>query len=206
MSWRAGRFAVVGVLLAVVVGCESSAPAPPEPARPTPAAARASLPLEPLEEIEPVVTAASGAEAPPEKSAPAIADESPSAPPPAAAAPITPAELAPAPAEPTLTPSEAVAALEKAGGRVELSADGPVAVFLNRTTIDDRTLRPVKFLPSIKVLNLSGTAVSDAGVEHLLGLAALERLYWHKSGLTRAGLARLQQAIPKLQILPPAAE
>jgi hypothetical protein len=101
-----------------------------------------------------------------------------------------------------LTPAEAIKAIEQAGGRVLRQGDAVSSVFLNRTSIDDKQLRPVRFLPTVRVLNLSGTRVTNAGLEHLQPLVDLERLYYYKTAITIDGLRLLKQTAPKLRPMP----
>ena len=47
-----------------------------------------------------------------------------------------------------------------------------------------------------------GTAVSDAGLRHLEGMAGLERLSLQDCpNVTEAGVARLRQALPRCRIM-----
>jgi Leucine-rich repeat (LRR) protein len=76
-----------------------------------------------------------------------------------------------------------------------------IKVFYNRTRIPDAALRPVKYLPTLKILNISDTAVTDAGLEYLKGLKELRRLYPHGSGLTDVGIEEIRVALPDLEVL-----
>ena len=59
----------------------------------------------------------------------------------------------------------------------------------------------LKGLTNLKVLALSNSQVSDAGLEHLKGLKNLEVLTLHNTQVTDAGVADLQQALPQLRIV-----
>jgi len=102
---------------------------------------------------------------------------------------------------PPETATEAIAALEEIGGRVQLEGDNAVRVFLNRTAATDWHMRAVALLREVKVLNISHTRVTDAGLEHLRALAKLERIYPHGTAVTDAGVEGLGKALPNLQIL-----
>ena len=80
--------------------------------------------------------------------------------------------------------------------------DGQVVkVFLNRTAIRDRELRPVKYLPTIKVLNITGTKVSDAGLAYVKELTSLEHFYPDGTLISDEGIAGLKETLPKLLVL-----
>lgn len=106
------------------------------------------------------------------------------------------------PEDTEMTPQQAVAAIKKSKGRVEQDEDGNVIkVFLNRTGISDKGLRPLKYLPTVKVLNITGTGVSDAGLVYLKELTQLEHLYPDQTDISDAGIASLKEALPKLIVL-----
>src|SRR5262249_12679584 len=91
---------------------------------------------------------------------------------------------------------QAVAAIEKLGGKVtrdEASPGKPVVkVDLSLSGVTDAGLAPVQGLRRLQALALSGTKVRDAGLGHLRGLQALRVLNLLHTGVTDAGLARLQ--------------
>lgn len=143
---------------------------------------------------------------------PAVADPPPTEPDPQTPEPDEPEESPPeeppdedrfiAIPDRALTPEEAREAIEAAGGRVAVDdSDNVVSVFLNRTDAGDDVLRAVKYLPTVKVVNLTGTRVTDEGLEHLWDLPELERIYPAWTDVTEAGLDDLQTALPELQIL-----
>ena len=106
------------------------------------------------------------------------------------------------PPDTPMTVEQAIAAIKKAKGRIEKDDDGQVVkVFLNRTAIRDRDLRPVKYLPTIKVLNITGTKVSDAGLAYVKELTALEHFYPDGTSISDEGIADLKETLPKLIVL-----
>jgi hypothetical protein len=56
----------------------------------------------------------------------------------------------------------------------------------------------LKGLINLTYLNLYGTTVSDAGLEHLKGLTNLQSLYLWQSKATAAGATNLQNTLPHL--------
>jgi len=52
----------------------------------------------------------------------------------------------------------------------------------------------------LSYIYLDHTQVGDAGLEHLKTLTSLERITLGETKVTEAGVARLKQALPRLQI------
>ncbi len=71
---------------------------------------------------------------------------------------------------------------------------------LDRTQIGDDALRTVGALEALVYLNLVGTAVTDAGLDALHGLANLRQLYLWQTSVTDEGVARLEAALPELDV------
>lgn len=98
---------------------------------------------------------------------------------------------------------EAVAALEELGARIERDEDGGVVwVDLNKPRVTDSDLRHLTKLTWSKTqtlvgnqprpaLNLRGTQVTDAGLEHLRQLTSLRLLWLDDTQVTDAGLENL---------------
>lgn len=87
---------------------------------------------------------------------------------------------------------EAIAEIEKLGGRCKLGKNGQVrAVTLTGPSLSDTDLACLKRLPGIEVLDLAKTRVSDAGLENLKGLTSLKRLSIISGRVTDAGLENL---------------
>jgi len=100
-----------------------------------------------------------------------------------------------------LTTDQAVRALEQIGARLGRDDNGNVVkVFLNRTLITDTQLWPIKYLPTVEIINFTATSISDAGLEHFKELPHLKRIYPARSKTTEAGREQLKQALPELQI------
>jgi hypothetical protein len=55
-------------------------------------------------------------------------------------------------------------------------------------------------LKGLKRLSLANTGLSDAGLKHLEGLAALEHLDLSGTKVTADGVAALKQALPKCEV------
>lgn len=64
---------------------------------------------------------------------------------------------------------------------------------LAKTAVTDASLAPLKGLAAMKVLNLSVTEIGDAGLAHLAGLANMETLYIDDTRVTDAGLAHVRR-------------
>jgi Leucine-rich repeat (LRR) protein len=73
-------------------------------------------------------------------------------------------------------------------------------VFLHSGRVTDEHLVYFKGQPRLEGLCLSGTNISDAGVEHLIELTQLNSLDVALTGVTPAGVERLKQARPNCSI------
>jgi len=71
---------------------------------------------------------------------------------------------------------------------------------LEKTQIGDEALVWIAPLKNLRYLNLYGTQVTDAGLEKLKGLTNLNRLYLWQTNVSEAGVAGLQEALPKCRI------
>lgn len=71
---------------------------------------------------------------------------------------------------------------------------------LELTGVTDAGIARLAGLSNLVSLNLYGTAVSDAGLTHLRGMKHLRNLYLWQSKVTPEGVARLQEALPGLNI------
>ena len=74
-------------------------------------------------------------------------------------------------------------------------------LFLSDTQTADDGLVHLAGLKKLKVLGLSGTRVSDKGLVHLKKLKQLESLFLLRARTTDAGVKKLQQALPKCDIV-----
>jgi hypothetical protein len=92
---------------------------------------------------------------------------------------------------------EAVAAVERFGGRVEFergAAGREVgAVFLTGGRVADRDLGLLAAFPELKRLTLTDSAVTDAGLKEVGRLSKLESLYLQDTAVTDAGLVPLKR-------------
>ncbi len=98
------------------------------------------------------------------------------------------------------TPEEVIAAIKKLGGRVTVIENKIVFVNLSGTQVTDAGLEHLKGLTNLRRLYLSGTKVTDAGLEHLKGLTNLEHLSLSSTKVTDAGLEHLK-GLTKLRAL-----
>jgi hypothetical protein len=125
--------------------------------------------------------------------------------------------------------AEAVAAIRKLGGKIELndSKSDPrvVKVCLNNPNVTDQDLQWIAKLPRVQQLvltksnisdvglpqltqlvelhslNLNATRVTDEGLRSLTGMQQLKSLSVHETRVTAAGAAHLQKSLPKLEIV-----
>ncbi len=87
--------------------------------------------------------------------------------------------------------AEVLADIEKRGGRALLQERGWY-LDLSRKPFGDKDLPRLKWLGHVRVLDLSGTAVTDAGRTHLQPLSDLWYLGLSETAVTDAGLAQLK--------------
>jgi outer membrane protein assembly factor BamB/uncharacterized protein YjbI with pentapeptide repeats len=111
----------------------------------------------------------------------------------------------PAPHPPNASPTsqaDAVAAIKKLGGTVNLdkTSGKVVGVNLCRTQVTDAMLVHLKALTTLTELNLTDTQITDAGLEHLKGLTSLTELRLSGPQITDAGLEQIKAALPKCSI------
>ena len=93
---------------------------------------------------------------------------------------------------PKPTQEEAVAAIKRLGGKVEVDENNDVVIVnLGGTKITDAGLVYLKGMQKLKLLGLSGSKITDAGMAHLKGLTKLEGLDLKGTKVTDAGLAHL---------------
>ncbi len=71
---------------------------------------------------------------------------------------------------------------------------------LEKTQVSDEGLVHLKKLSKLEWLNLYGTTVSDAGLPHLEALQQLKKLYLWQTKVTPEGAAKLNEAVPQLEI------
>ncbi|CAN5304480.1 hypothetical protein BH10PLA2_BH10PLA2_06390 [soil metagenome] len=71
---------------------------------------------------------------------------------------------------------------------------------LERTKITDKGMPALKGLVNLEYLNLYGTEIGDAGLVNLEGMKKLKHLYLWQTKVTDAGVAKLQKAIPQVEI------
>ncbi len=79
----------------------------------------------------------------------------------------------------------------------------PVLIRLNlenNPDITDAGLAQLEGLDKLEYLNLFATGIGDEGLQRVAGLKALRRLYVWQTKVTDAGVAKLQEALPDLEI------
>lgn len=112
----------------------------------------------------------------------------------------------------------AVDAIRTSGGRVDYPEAGvwsrscqawlgpdfclPVSqVFWAGAAIDDDDLACLRTLPSVELLSLASTPISDAGLAHLDGLGCAQLIDLRFTRVTDEGANRLRRALPQAKIL-----
>lgn len=73
-------------------------------------------------------------------------------------------------------------------------------VHLEKTQVTDAGMQHLMDLDYLQYLNLYGTNVSDEGIMHLKALKNLRELTLFQTKVTLEGVAKLQEALPQLQI------
>ena len=157
-----------------------------------PKAAASKTPVEKTAKTEPEAVPPRVALLPPPSPRPEIVEETPPEPPPQQPEP---------PSDEPLTVEQAVAAIEALGGRVSLDeSERVVKVFLNRSRINDDQMELLEYLPDVEILNLTGTPVTDAGLDCVHALKKLHHLYPAKTQITDEVLEELTQALPECKV------
>jgi internalin A len=122
---------------------------------------------------------------------------------------------------------QAINLIKKMGGQVQRDPKAPgqpaIGISLRGTHVTDADLESLKQLKSLQILNLSQTAITDAGLKpiaslpnlrnlilpvsitdaglvHLKGLRNLKILLLNGTKVTDAGLRDIQQALPRARI------
>ncbi len=72
---------------------------------------------------------------------------------------------------------------------------------LQGSGITDEDLKGLSLLEGLEGLSLSGTKISDAGLAELVGLKNLKSLVVVRTGVTKEGVTRLRERLPKVKIL-----
>jgi hypothetical protein len=130
--------------------------------------------------------------------------------------------------EPELTQDQAIAQIQKLGGRVHVldqQLGKPVAgvwslngftdreiplvrglatlivLDLSESKVTDKGLARLKGLTSLEHLDLRDTAVTDKGLHAIKGLTALRLLDLTKTKVTAAGVKDLQRALSELEVV-----
>jgi hypothetical protein len=72
---------------------------------------------------------------------------------------------------------------------------------VSRTAVGDAGVRALAGLAQLEALNLYATRVTDASVPTLAALPRLRRVYVWETSMTPAGIARLEGTAPKLEVV-----
>jgi DNA-binding transcriptional regulator YiaG len=92
--------------------------------------------------------------------------------------------------------ARAIAEIEKIGGKIVADKKSPgkpvISVDLRFTKVSDAALEHLKRLPALQSLDLGATPVTDAGLGHLKALAQLHSLVLTWTQVTDAGLEHLK--------------
>jgi hypothetical protein len=100
---------------------------------------------------------------------------------------------------------KAIAEIQKLGGKVTIDKDKPakpvLEVHLSGTRVTDAGLEHLRGLTELILLNLMNTQVTDAGLEHIKGLKNLQTLNLTGTKVTDEGVKNLKQSLPKCNIV-----
>lgn len=100
---------------------------------------------------------------------------------------------------PRLSEQEAVNAIESMGGRVIRNSNGVVEfVDMKGEKFRDDHLGLLESVPTVRVLNLEGSQVTDVGVEQLMILPNLEEVSFRRTAVTPAVATALKERHPKV--------
>lgn len=95
----------------------------------------------------------------------------------------------------------AAIALAKLGGEVEVGVgEKVISVDLDGKEVGDEQLAQLAVLADLKSLNLSNTAITNAGLKQLVSLKKLKFLYLFGTRITDAGMESLA-GLPRLEVL-----
>lgn len=98
-------------------------------------------------------------------------------------------------ARPTPEQAEAIATIERLGGKLKFADDRPgrpvIEIALGGTAVSDADLARLTCFTELQTLSLFDSAVGDAGVAHLKPLVQLQTLYLGRTKTTDAGLDAL---------------
>ena len=98
-------------------------------------------------------------------------------------------------ARPTAEQAEAIAAIERLGGKLKFADDRPgrpvIEIALGGTAASDADLACLARFPELETLSLFDSSIGDAGIAELKPLANLRTLYLGRTKITDAGLDAL---------------
>lgn len=109
-------------------------------------------------------------------------------------------------ADEILDESRAIAKIEVLGGKVTRDDTRPgrpvVEIdFQGNPRFNEKYLQLMMAFPHLSILNLSGTIVTDDGLNAISNLKSLVEVDLSETGVTAAGIARLREASPRLTII-----
>ena len=98
-------------------------------------------------------------------------------------------------ARPTAEQADAIAALERLGGKLKFADDRPgrpvIEIALGGTAASDADLARLACFPELETLSLFDSDIGDAGVANLKPLVQLQTLYLGRTKISDAGLDAL---------------
>lgn len=89
---------------------------------------------------------------------------------------------------------EAMMRLRDLGAKVNLD-NGGYEVDFRDTAVEDADLALLKQIPHLRNVNLQGTRITDAGIEHVQGIETLEFLYLQRTMVTPAKASELKRLL-----------
>ena len=95
--------------------------------------------------------------------------------------------------------TQALAKVQNIGAQINLKRGGYEVDFRD-TGVEDDDLTCLKDIANLKNVNLVGTHVTDAGIEHLKPITTLEFVWLNRTIVSRDGAAALQKALPNADV------
>jgi len=89
---------------------------------------------------------------------------------------------------------EAMLRLRDLGAKVNLN-NGGYEVDFRGTAVEDEDLVLLKQIPHLRNVNLQGTRITDAGLEHLQGIETIEFLYLQRTMATSDKVIKLKKKL-----------
>ena len=99
-------------------------------------------------------------------------------------------------ASPETLAADAADAMSQLGAKVIRNDEGAIrSIVLTDLPVSDSALLPLRDLPDLEVLSLTGTRITNTGMTHLTGLERLTYLFMNNTDVTDQGLLALADSV-----------